>query len=215
MSVEQVELFTNTIDFGKIPTAVRKNLRAKLENWFVDQKQKGTLPFDRQEYESNEIHLESDTFLFYANFGKVMRVITGVQNPETNLEKLNEVANKIFSYFNTIMPDKYKKSNFVTQFTLYEDEGKAITKTVVVDSQIARISELIKAQVKPIGFMFEWKDGERNLTAVEAYVTKNAVLTVTARNSLKGDIPMDCILHEKEILLKCKKVIKQMTKRES
>ena len=209
MRTKEVEVFTINFEFSKIPLEQLKTLRTKLERWLGEQKE--NLPFEKSKFGPSELRLESETFLFFATFSKGVKVIAGAQNPEKTIDTLNEVGNKIFSYLNTIMPESYKKGDVISHFTLVEEKELPIIKTIVNNSQIAQMSELMKAQVKPIAIVLSWKEGERSFVGFEAKGEKCTSFVVSAINKFTGDIPIDAVASQKEIFFKLKKALSQIT----
>jgi len=210
MSSEDFNIFTLRINFPKTPKkkTKRKLYKEKLESWI--KQEKNTMPFEKVKFSKTRIQLISDEFLFFADFGKPIQIILATRQPEKNLEKLNEIGNKIFSYLNTIMPQVVVEVEFESEYTIEEKKKRNLAKKVIGDSRIARISEIMKFPWNPIGLLFTWKTNSRQNLVMCASADKRNMIFWSSSSSWKNNIPLDAILKEKEEFLKFKDVISKL-----
>jgi hypothetical protein len=204
------DIFKMDIVFAKSLKAKETNLlKAKIEEWL--QKEEKNLPFDESKFKKKELTLLSDPLFFLASFKKKVKIIVAAKDPEKTLEKLNDTCNKIFSYLNTIKPDSINEFNVLTQFMLTETRKATIVKKLVGDSEIAKFSELVKAQVNPVGILLEWKEKSRHYIVFEAD-SEERDLILFSDFKWRDSIPIDSIISEKGELLKFKELINKLSK---
>jgi hypothetical protein len=186
----------------------------KLQAWLTDEK--ASMPFEKMKPSKSQIIiLESKDFLFTADFRKkTLTMVFGVTDPLQNIEKLNEVSNKIFSYLNTIMPQEVKEVKVNTDFIVGTKGEANFSKRVIGDARIAKIAEITKIPWNPEAIIFEWKEGDRESLAMVGNIRAMEMILFASSFKWENSLPLDAMLLEKREFLKFEEMIKKVWKEE-
>lgn len=207
------QYFTINLKFPNMPKS-QENLAYldKFNSWI--QEEMKSMPIKKIKFKRQQIILQSKDFFIGLHFEKQMELVLSAKKPRENLDQLNTICNKIFSYLNTTVPEGTKKVDVGTDLFLTEKGESDFAKKVIGDSRIAKISEIIKSQWSPFGILYEWKIGDRtHIAMVGSY---GSVHTIALSSAFKWEngLPLDAITVEKEELLKFEESVEKIMKGE-
>jgi len=212
--MSEEDLFTINLSFPRSPKATRtKNAyKEKIRSWLVEEKK--SMPFEKMTSSKSQISLESRDFLLLIDFSKKITLVLGTRKPIQNLEKLNEISNKLFSYLNTIMPEEVKEVQVNTDIMITKRGETDFAKKVIGDIRIAKIGEIMKSPWNPLAVVFEWKTGMRHNLSMVGKFQSEVNLFLSSTFKWENNLPLDAIVIEKGEFLKFEEMINKITKEE-
>lgn len=210
-----IDLFTVNLTFPKSTESrkARTLYQDKLQTWLEEEK--ASMSFEKMIPSKSQIRLESKDLIFSVDFSqKTMIMILGTRNPLQNMEKLNEISNKIFSYLNTIISQEVKEIKVSVDFIVNKKGEIDFSKKVIGDARIARIAEIMKISWNPTAIVFDWKEGIRDNYAMVGKIKSREFFYFTSNFKWQNGLLIDAMLVEKNELLKFEEMVKKVWKEE-
>lgn len=184
----------------------------KFKSWI--QEEMKSMPFKKMKSTKHQITLQSKDFLLVLLSEKQMELVLAAKKPRENLNQLNDLSNKIFSYLNTTVPEGTKKVDVGTDLYLIEKGESNFAKKVIGDSRIAKICEITKSQWNPFGILYEWKTESRTYIAMIGGYGSENTLALSSAFTWQNGLPLDAIIVEKEELFKFEESVGKIMKGE-
>ena len=161
--------------------------------------------------ENLRLFLNSDEFGFGIFFKERVSVSVSVSNPKKNIERVNEIGNKILSFINIVLGKGAAGSRIMTTITTIDKEKESInlSKKIIGDTRLAKINNKVKLQLNPSGITLEYKLKDRDFLI--GSFSNRTLEMFTTHNSYKDVIPFDVLLSEYNELESSKKVIESLS----
>lgn len=161
------------------------------------------------------ITLETEEIEIMIGFKKTVTLFLTVSELEKNKTRLNNLANKLVNYLNTVTGE-YAKDPRVSLFsTTLRKEGANLSRSFVEETTLARINELAKKTLKPTGIAFEYKSGDHENFILTLHDEKSGSLDlIMSKRDYKGMIPWDFALEEYNNLKEVMNIIGKLAQKE-
>lgn len=183
----------------------RQAHKKNLESWLNEEKK--TMPFDKMKSSKTQLYLMSKDFLFLVAFQRKTTIVFATKKPTQNLEKLNEVSNRICAYINAIMPQEVKEVIVSSEFENTQEGQRDFAGKVIGDARIARVSEILKNPWKPLALVFEWNTNKRHNIAMCGQFRKEEGLFLSSTYKWENSLPLDVVITEKNEFLKLQEMV--------
>lgn len=182
--------FPNSPKYAKDRKAILKKLKA----WIREEKE--SLSIEEVKFERNAVSLMREEFFWHAKFQKPISTFFAIRDPEKNIELANEFGNKILNYLKTILDKFAFEAELTTDVENYSIKLEDLARKMIGESRLARINEITKKTLHPLGVIFEYeKDGRANMFMAASKNGDNALFAISSL-SFKDTIPWDVVLSE-------------------
>jgi hypothetical protein len=161
--------------------------------------------------EARRIVLDSDQFNFAISVMKTPSMRILVNNPRKTIKLVNDVGNKLLSYLSTLLGEGAKGSKVMSMVTVIRPGmGTGITRKVLGDARIARLSEIAGQKLNPMGIGLEYESRDREF-AIFIFSGKPGLEMILSKGGYRGEIPFNFLHQEYEHLTSPATVIKKLT----
>jgi hypothetical protein len=190
----------------------RSVYKNKLQAWLTEEKK--TMPFEKMASSKTQVSLMSKDFVFLANFQKKTLIVFGAKKPMQNIDKLNDVSNRICAYLNTIMPQEVKEAEVTSDFSNIQKGKVNFAKKIIGDARMAKVSEILKIPWNPMALAFQWKaDMRENIAMCGKFRTEEG-LFLMSHFKWENNLPLDAVIAEKKEFLKLQEMVSTILKEE-
>lgn len=145
-----------------------------------------------------QIILDSENFMFTFSFGRRPLVKISVNDPDKNKATVNEIGNKIVSYFNTIFGEVAVGTEVLSRkVVLYDKKIINLAEKLLGTGKIAKIGEFVKQTLRPFSISFEYRVGEKDFLFTCSSFKKAGAYLLISSTVYKDKMPFNLL--EKEI----------------
>ena len=200
------------ISFPKSPkkAAQRRELLKKMRS-LIEQEGE-SLPFKDVTSKRNRINLTTEEFLSSVTFTKSLPVMILLKNPAENIEEGNKLGNTLVNYVNTIFGNYAKGAKVSSnEMTPWKKGQFNLARKLIGERKIAKINELIKKTLNPIGILFEYSVEDRTNVVLTVQRGEEIGSLVFSDYTLKNTLPWDLISNEYAALVDCMKIIDKIS----
>lgn len=210
MPKKEETLLSLDITFSKSPKkavdrrALLKKMRSLIE------KERESLPFEDITFEKNLIAMVTKKFFFAISSGKPMSMKIALRKPKKNIEEGNDLGNRVVNYVNTIFGDFGKRAKGFSMEIFPLKERVNLARKIIEERKIAKLNELTRKTMNPVGLMFEYSgDGRENLLISFQFERASGV-GAFSRYTYKDSLPWDLLLSEHNVLVNSAKIIDKL-----
>lgn len=214
MSEKELSIFNLEVNFPQSPKKAvdRRTLLKKMRS--LIEKERELLPFEGIKFEKNLIAMISKKFYITISSEKPMSVKIVITRPDKNMQKGNDLGNKVLNYVNTILGDfgKGAKVSSAEIFPLVEKVNLA--RKIIEERKIAKLNELTKKTINPTGLVFNYSADGRDNILMTFHFEKVSVISALSRYTYKSALPWDLLLIEHNELVNSTKIIDKLAEME-
>lgn len=191
----------------------RKILLNKMKS--LIERDRESLPTKDISYTKKTISLEADDFACLISFSKPIsiQIVIG-KDFQKNKNRVNDMANKLVNYVNTILGKSAKNANIFTSLISPTGKGTNLSRKFVDETRLARINELTKKTFNPKGIMLEYTSGKRENAILHFYGEKETFIAVLTKFKYEDSIPWDFIQEEYKNLKESIDIVGKLSQQE-
>jgi hypothetical protein len=155
------------------------------------------LQVDKISSKKYDLTLLADEFESRIYFNKPIKFrIFSHQDIEKNENRINNFANKLVNYLNTILGESSKGAKSFVNWMIAEEKGFNLAKEFIEETKLAKINEMIKKTIEPKGIMFEYKSGSHKNSVMHFYSEDLILFSGFSTSEYKDRLPWDFISEE-------------------
>lgn len=209
--------FRETATFSiSLPRTRKKNLKERRELFkkmkSLIEEDRESLPIKDVSFEKNTIILDAEEFGFLISFDKPISVQIGISKDiEKNKNRVNDLANKVGNYINTILGESAKEARVAVTLITPKRKGINVAKKFVEETRLAKINELVKRTLHPQGIMFTYKSDEHENFIMYLYGEKLTMVTTMSGYEYEDMIPWDFFMEEYNNLKESIEIVGKLT----
>ena len=191
----------------------RKNLFRKMKS--LIERDKELLPTKDISTEKRTIVLEADEFGSAILFEKPISIqIIISKDREKNKNRVNDLANKLVNYANTILGESARKADVSTNCIFSQKKGINLARKVVEETRLAKINELTKKSLNPKGIMFGYTSDKHENIMIHLYHKERVAILIMSTCKYENTIPWDFTIEEYKNLKECTHIVGQLAQKE-
>lgn len=190
-----------SIMFNQAPKKAmeRKMLFNKVKKWISDKEKE--LRIEKIEIKRNSVILSTKRkFKFLLSFKEGIIFSSVIEDPKENIEDANQIGNKIINYLNTILGERASGVSVNVLHSIMTQKRSLLPRKLIKEEEVAKINELTKRIMNPIGVMFEYELDDRDVSLLIMSMKETSACATASRRSLDDIVPWDFIKNEYKVL---------------
>lgn len=192
----------------------RRTFYSKMKT--VLEREKQALRIKDVSFDKESIAMEAEEFRGMIMFKKPIGIMLNVgKEIEKNKTRVNELGNKLTNYLNTIIGEYARDASVSTTLTISKKKGISLAKSFVEDATLAKINELVKKRLSPLGIVFEYASENRRNFVLHMYSeSAGVVMGIISKYDCKGMLSWDFILEEYKNMEEAKDIVRKLSQKE-
>ncbi len=192
----------------------RRELLRKMKSLVERDKESLFIKSVKSDARAYSLSLKSEEFECFVWFAEPIRIDISVNKMQKNLNRVNNLANKIVNYLRTIMGKLLGNGRVMAVQTGTSDFAVNIAKKFVDESRLVRINELTKRTLEPLGICFRYESNKHENVVTTLQGEDHGMQLVMTTCEEPEIMPWDFIMEEYNNLKESLDIIGKLAQKE-